>query len=53
MRQEDRSLDQRFSGYHLPLELSNGGFAEIGVNTFAEVITTPFRTCGSPSSIVR
>ena len=26
-QQADGSLDQRFSGYHLPLELSNGGFA--------------------------
>src|SRR5688572_12026188 len=34
-QQADGSLDQRFSGYHLPLELSNGGFAEIGVNTYA------------------
>ena len=41
-RQIDHSLDQRFSGYHLPLELQNGGFVEVGVNTFAEAIEVPF-----------
>jgi hypothetical protein len=40
--QEDGSLDQRFSGVHLPLELSNGGFIEMGVNTYAEAIDVPF-----------
>ena len=51
-RQEDGSLDQRFSGYHLPLEFSNGGFAEIGVNTFAEVIRVPFTLNGARSAVV-
>jgi hypothetical protein len=40
--QADGSLDQRFSGVHLPLELSNGGFIEMGVNTYAEAIDAPF-----------
>jgi hypothetical protein len=39
---EDGSLDQRFSGVHMPLELSNGGFIEMGVNTYAEAIDVPF-----------
>ena len=50
-RQEDGALDQRFSGYHLPLELSNGGFIEVGVNTFAEVIEVPF-TLNAPRRAV-
>ena len=50
-RQDDGSLDQRFSGYHFPLELSNGGFAEVGVNTFAEVIDVPF-TLNAPRGAV-
>jgi hypothetical protein len=51
-RQDDGSLDQRFSGYHLPLELSNGGFAEVGVNTYAEVIEVPFTLNGARRAVV-
>jgi hypothetical protein len=50
--QQDGSLDQRFSGYHLPFELSNGGFAEIGVNTYAEVIEAPFTLNSARNAIV-
>jgi hypothetical protein len=41
-QQDEGSLDQRFSGYHMPLELSNGGFVEMGVNTYKEAIEVPF-----------
>jgi hypothetical protein len=51
-RQDDGSLDQRFSGYHLPLEFSNGGFAEVGVNTYAEVIEVPFTLNGARRAVV-
>jgi len=51
-RQDDGSLDQRFSGYHLPLEFSNGGFAEVGVNTFAEAIEVPFTLNGARRAAV-
>ncbi|MBI4484632.1 MAG: carbohydrate binding family 9 domain-containing protein, partial [Acidobacteria bacterium] len=51
-RQDNGSLDQRFSGYHLPLEFSNGGFAEIGVNTNAEVIEVPFTLNSARRAIV-
>ena len=51
-RQDDGSLDQRFSGYHLPLEFSNGSFAEIGVNTYAELIDVPFTLNSDRRAIV-
>ena len=51
-RQDDGSLDQRFSGFHFPLELSNGGFAEVGVNTFAEVIDVPFALNAARGAVV-
>jgi len=50
--QDDGALDQRFSGYHLPLELSSGGFVEVGVNTFAEVIDVPFALNGPRQAVV-
>jgi hypothetical protein len=51
-QQQDGSLDQRFSGAHLPLELSNGGFVEVGVNTYAEVIEVPFMLNGPRRAVV-
>jgi len=51
-QQEDGSLDQRFTGAHLPLELSNGGFVEMGVNTYAEVIDVPFLLNGPRRAVV-
>ncbi len=51
-RQDDGSLDQRFSGYHLPLEFSNGGFLEVGVNTYAEAIEVPFTLNGPRRAVV-
>jgi hypothetical protein len=51
-RQEDGSLDQRFSGYHMPLELQNGGFIEVGVNTFADAIEAPFVLNGARRAVV-
>ena len=40
------------AAYHLPLELSNGGFAEIGVNTYAEVIEVPFTLNSARNAVV-
>jgi hypothetical protein len=40
--QDGGSLDQRFNGFHLPFSLSNGGFAEFGLNSNEEEIVVPF-----------
>ncbi len=50
--QEDGDLDQQFHGFHLPFSLSNGGFAEFGVNSNVEVIPVPFTLNPARNAVV-